>query len=101
MLVGLVMIFYGGTFMTLIACVEAYRMFGWADTQSSLRLLISNYQRAVEANRKDDAVDSDRDGVADTQQMSTQDLATRKLKLLLKSTDPQQASDTPSPSFFI
>eukprot|EP00193_Tetraselmis_chui_P010979 CAMPEP_0177788182 /NCGR_PEP_ID=MMETSP0491_2-20121128/21953_1 /TAXON_ID=63592 /ORGANISM="Tetraselmis chuii, Strain PLY429" /LENGTH=326 /DNA_ID=CAMNT_0019309709 /DNA_START=205 /DNA_END=1185 /DNA_ORIENTATION=+ len=90
MLVGLVMIFYGGTFMTLIACVEAYRMFGWADTQSSLRLLISNYQRAVEANRKDDAVDSDRDGVADTQQMSTQDLATRKLKLLLKSTDPQQ-----------
>mmetsp|Transcript_27805 Transcript_27805/g.71581 ORF Transcript_27805/g.71581 Transcript_27805/m.71581 type:complete len:330 (+) Transcript_27805:79-1068(+) len=89
-IIGLVMIFYGGTFMTLIACIEAYRVFGWKDTEASVKLLVSNFKRAREANEKDNSHDADKDGIPDTKQMSTTDLATRKLKLLLKSTDPQQ-----------
>lgn len=88
------MIFYGGTFMTLIACIEAYRVFGWKDTEASVKLLVSNFKRAREANEKDNSHDADKDGIPDTKQMSTTDLATRKLKLLLKSTDPQQVHST-------
>jgi hypothetical protein len=37
-LLGLILVFYGGTFMTIIAAVEAYRIIGWANTEEALKV---------------------------------------------------------------
>lgn len=89
-LFGVALMFFGGTFMTLAAAFEAYRLIGWRDTADALQLLWRNYKAASEANRKDDAVDADGDGVADVKQIDTGSLILRKTQLVLKSTDPQQ-----------
>lgn len=43
-----------GSFMTLIAAVEAYRMTGWDSTQKCLVDLYRDFQNVYAANKKDD-----------------------------------------------
>lgn len=47
--------------------------------------------KAMDANRKDNAADADGDGIADVKQIDSAALASRKLQLLMKATDPNQA----------
>uniref|UniRef100_A0A061R3F9 Uncharacterized protein n=1 Tax=Tetraselmis sp. GSL018 TaxID=582737 RepID=A0A061R3F9_9CHLO len=89
-LFGLSLVFFGGTFMTLLACIEAYRITGWKPTVEALKVLALNYTRAMEANAKDNRVDADGNGIPDVKEADAAALATRKLRLLLKSTDPEQ-----------
>lgn len=89
---GLLLCFFGGSFVTLIAAVEAYQMTGWTETRSCLLVLYDNYKIVAKKNAADDLKDEDGDGVADVQQISKQDLATRKLALVAKSCDPGQVS---------
>lgn len=53
---GLIMCFFGGSFMTLIAAVEAYRMVGWESSYHCICSLYEDFQRLAVANSKDDAV---------------------------------------------
>lgn len=81
---GLIMCFFGGTFMTVIAAVEAYRMVGWESSYKCLCELYEDFSAIRDANSKDDAVDADNDGKADVLQISPQELMQRKVLLFLK-----------------
>jgi len=88
--IGLVMIFFGGTFMTLIAAVEAYRISCWEDSKKQLLILKQNFEKAWADSRADDAVDDNNDGIADVEQITKEELLKRKALILLKSIEPMQ-----------
>jgi len=92
-LVGLMMCFFGGSYFTLIAAVEAVRLSVWGRLQHSFTVLVDNYKRAKEESKKDDKVDADGDGVADVQQIDSQQLFTRKLFVIMRSIDPQETTE--------
>lgn len=92
MIVGLLMMFFGGYFMLTIACIEAYRLSGWDTTKQYLLQIHQNFLKVKEASDKDDKVDEDQDGIADVLQVSEKELVTRKLKLFFGSCDPSQVA---------
>lgn len=51
-LIGLVMCFFGGSYMTLIAAVEAYRMCGWESSADCLAMLYRDFEAIKAANDK-------------------------------------------------
>ncbi|GFH16017.1 uncharacterized protein HaLaN_12361 [Haematococcus lacustris] len=70
---------------------EDYQGLGYErldSTQRALRLLYQQYTEAMEASRKDDLVDANKDGIPDVLQADTHALATRKLAVFLKATNP-------------
>jgi hypothetical protein len=91
--VGLVMCFFGGSYMTLIAAVEAYRMVGYQSQLKFVQNLKDDFTKFLAANKEDDKVDADHDGVADVLQISGQQLATRKTLLFLKTVDPNKIGE--------
>lgn len=91
-LVGLILCFFGGSFMGLIGAVEAYRMCGMDITLKSIADLREDFEKIKVANDKDDAaLDVDNTGEADVLTVhSGQDLLTRKTSLFLKTVNPQR-----------
>jgi hypothetical protein len=89
-LLGLLLLYFGGTFMTVVAAVEAYRISSWEQTLTQLRVLTTNFAKALEASAEDDLVDDDKDGVADVKQIGSKELIERKIKLFIKTVDPMQ-----------
>jgi len=85
---GLVMAFFGGYYFTLFAAVEAYRLCGFQQTKDCLVDLYNNYLVVRDASEKDDQLDENNDGIPDVKQISSKELFTRKLSLVLKSMDP-------------
>lgn len=92
-LVGLIMCFFGGTFVTIIAAVEAYRLVGWKTTENCCRLLWEDYKKLEAANSADDSKDDDNDGIPDVLQISNEELLKRKLLLFLRTVDPKRITD--------
>ena len=90
---GLALLFFGGTFATTVAAFEAFRLCGYGQLRTCAVKLWDNYLIACDASAKDDRVDADGDGVADVKQLSGQQLASRKLRLLLKVVDPEQVAE--------
>lgn len=91
--IGLIMCFFGGSFLTLIAAVEAYRMCGFETTLNCIKSLISDFNKVIEANKKDDTKDDNNDGVADVLQVSNKELVQRKVILFLKTVDPKRITE--------
>lgn len=92
--IGLILCFFGGSFLTLIAAVEAFNMCGSDITIKYVLELYNEFNKAVEANKKDDKVDKDGDGVADVLQISNTELIARKATLFLRVIDPVRLEDT-------
>eukprot|EP00741_Cyanophora_paradoxa_P020120 tig00021234_g19421.t1 len=88
-LLGLVMLFCGGRYMTLIAAIEALRICGYEKVKSCVITLWQSYCKARDENRKDDQLDDNKDGVADVKQMDRKALLRRKLLLFAKVVDPE------------
>mmetsp|Transcript_7093 Transcript_7093/g.15153 ORF Transcript_7093/g.15153 Transcript_7093/m.15153 type:complete len:370 (+) Transcript_7093:42-1151(+) len=90
---GLVMVFFGGAYMLTLAAVEAFRIFGWEKLKVHLVVLYENAKVAYEAHKEDEQVDEDGDGVADVKQItSKRELFARKVKLVLRTIDPDSVS---------
>jgi len=85
---GLFITFFGGHYFTLLAAVEAYRLCGYQQTKQCLMDLYENYIKVRAESEKDDTVDDNNDGIPDVQQITSQELVTRKLSLVFKSMDP-------------
>jgi len=90
---GLILCFFGGSYLTLVAAVEAVRMTTWDSMVKSAKVIHQNYETAKEASAKDDLEDKDGDGIADVKQISKQELVHRKVYLIMKSVNPDQASE--------
>ena len=89
---GFIMCFFGGSFLTLIAAVEAWNMCGYESTVDCINMLIHDFKAVANANKEDDKKDDDGDGVADVLQVSNTQLLTRKTLLFLKVADPERIS---------
>eukprot|EP00760_Papus_ankaliazontas_P035334 PhM_4_TR7747/c0_g1_i1/m.49918 len=93
MIVGLVMCFFGGSYLMLIAAFEAFRLSGYSRVKKATDILYMNAQAALKASREDDKVDADNDGVADVLQISNSELLTRKCMVVLKAVEPEKVSE--------
>ena len=90
---GLILCFFGGSYVTLVAAVEAVRMTTWERMVEATKVIWSNYVVARDASAKDDLVDDDNDGIADVKQITKQELVHRKVYLVMKAVNPDQASE--------
>ena len=90
---GLIMCFFGGSYLTIIATIECVRLGVWQRLYTGLKILYENYLKAEEASKKDDAVDADGNGVADVLEITDKELFTRKVFLFAQTVDPNQVSD--------
>jgi len=88
-ILGLIVCFFGGMFPTLIAAVEAWNVAGGEMATAALKTVIDQVRRVRMANKKDDDVDADGDGIADVDQISGNDLLKRKTHLVLTSVEPK------------
>ena len=91
--IGLIMCFFGGTFLTLIAAAEAYRMCGWSTQVKLIRELAQDFEKVLDANKIDDEVDDNNDGVADVKQGTESELVKRKTLLFLRTLDPKRLGE--------
>lgn len=89
---GFIMCFFGGSFLTLIAAVEAFNMCGYESTMACVKMLIDDFKIVIEENKKDDDKDEDGDGVKDVLQVSNTQLLTRKTLLFLKVVEPERVT---------
>lgn len=92
-LIGIIMCFFGGSYMTLIAAVEAYRLCGYEQSLKCLRNIAEDSQKFASAYREDDVKDDNHDGIADVLQISKQDLVKRKALLFFRTIDPIRLSE--------
>lgn len=89
---GLVLVFFGGVFMTLVSAIEAGQIFGWPKIARSLKALRRQWKEASVAFERDNQRDDDGDGVRDVDSLSTQELAARRFAVLLRAVDPDQVA---------
>lgn len=92
MIIGLVMILFGGYFMTLIAVAEAFRITGWDNMMKQFRTLYDNWNHLRSASKDDDKKDDNNDGIPDVEQIDAQSLLIRKVRLFLIKSDPSVIS---------
>eukprot|EP00933_Yihiella_yeosuensis_P014642 TRINITY_DN13046_c1_g1_i2.p1 TRINITY_DN13046_c1_g1~~TRINITY_DN13046_c1_g1_i2.p1 ORF type:complete len:390 (+),score=56.84 TRINITY_DN13046_c1_g1_i2:83-1171(+) len=93
-LVGLVLCFFGGFYVTLIAAVEAFRTMGGHALYDEMEYISSQVSLVWEANKEDQQVDADADGIADVHQLSVEELTQRKMKLAMISIDDPKQFET-------
>ncbi|GBG27057.1 Hypothetical Protein FCC1311_032802 [Hondaea fermentalgiana] len=92
MLYGLALMFFGGSYISTIATLEAIDQGGRKDLVHAIKELHEQATSVRDANRTDDQLDEDGDGVADVNQISQAELTVRKVSLFLRSCDPEKVS---------
>lgn len=91
---GLILVFFGGSFAVLIAAVEAVYSSGWEIIRTNALYLYNEAQELWAKSREDDKLDEDKDGIEDVKQISVKELFTRKLGLFFANCkDPQKLID--------
>jgi len=88
--IGLIMCFFGGSYLTTIAAWEAFMMCGYDSTMQCVQMLMEDFAKVAEVSKKDDVKDDDGDGVADTLQISSKELVKRKTLLFLTTINPER-----------
>lgn len=90
-LIGFFMAFFGGSFLITIAACEAFRASGaYESTMQAVFDIQKDYRLVLEADKKDNELDEDGDGIADVKQISNDELVKRKLRLVFKSVNPER-----------
>lgn len=88
---GLVLCFFGGTFVALFAAVEAFRKMGFQRLQVEVQYIIDQAALVEAASAADDLKDENADGIADVDQMDARQLLRQKLHVAMMSIeDPQR-----------
>jgi hypothetical protein len=68
----------------------AARLTGWEQLCKHATVIYEESLKILEESAKDDLADADEDGMADVEQISSNDLVRRKVKLVLTKMEPQQ-----------
>lgn len=90
---GVLLLFFGGSLPLTIAAIEAFRLCGWDKTKVAIDALWQQFKIAKAASDKDNLVDDNNDGIADVKQIDAKQLFTRKVSLFLKVTDPAKLNE--------
>lgn len=85
---GLVLCFFGGHYVALIAAIEAFGMSGWEVVHENTLVCWEQAKVALEAVEADDHVDADGDGIADVKQIAKDELVMRKIRVVMLAVDP-------------
>jgi hypothetical protein len=87
---GIVFCFFGGTFPTLFAALQAAEYGGRKEVWEALMLLADEATIIIDESKKDDSADEDKDGKKDVDQISGTDFLARKTKLVLRKMNPDK-----------
>jgi len=90
-LIGMFFCFFGGVYPALFAAVQAAENGGRAAVVSAIRDLADEAMIIIEASKKDDDVDKDKDGKKDVTGLSGKEYLARKTMLVLKKMNPDKA----------
>ena len=93
LILGLIICFFGGSYLTLIAAIECVRLVVWQRMFAAFKVLVENYNAAYEASKRDDLIDDDNNGVADVLEISKKELLTRKIYLFFRTVKPDQVTE--------
>mmetsp|Transcript_13205 Transcript_13205/g.24810 ORF Transcript_13205/g.24810 Transcript_13205/m.24810 type:complete len:332 (+) Transcript_13205:353-1348(+) len=89
-LIGFMICFFGGVYPALFAAMEAAKHGGIHSVMSALQDLADEAMTILEASKKDDVLDQDKDGKPDVQQLDTKALLVRKAHLVVTKMNPQK-----------
>lgn len=87
---GAILCFFGGTFPTLFAALQAAEQGGRQKVMEALSDLADEALIIIEESKKDDNQDANRDGKKDVDSLSGTQLLTRKTKLVLSKMHPKK-----------
>lgn len=90
LLIGFIFCFFGGLYPTLFAAIEAAKHGGIEIVANALEDIADEAMKVIEANKKDDQVDENKDGVPDVKQVSGNELIVRKVNLVLTKMNPEK-----------
>lgn len=90
---GFILCYFGGSYVTLIAAIEAYRIAGWDASVVAAESLYKDLVKVLEAEAKDSKKDDDNDGVADVAKLTPKDLLQRKIYVVLSTVDPHKVTN--------
>jgi len=89
-IIGLIFCFFGGLYPTLFAVVQAIKVSGFSTLQEALMDLHEEATVVLEANKKDDELDKDRNGKTDIKQIDAKVLLLRKVNIVMTKINPQK-----------
>jgi hypothetical protein len=95
-LVGFIFCFFGGLYPVLFAAVQAAEYGGRKAVLDAVYDINEEILKIVEESKKDDELDSNKDGKADVEHMETADYVQRKLLLVLAKMDPRKIDNAVS-----
>lgn len=87
---GSIFCFFGGTFPTLFAAIQAAEHGGRETVMKALVDLSEEAMIIIEESSKDDLADDDKDGKKDVKQISNAEFLQRKTKLVLRKMNPEK-----------
>jgi hypothetical protein len=89
-LVGFIFCFFGGLYPVFFAAVQAAEYGGRKAVMDALHDVSDEVLKIIDESKKDDEVDSNKDGKADVEQLATKEYIQRKLFLVLSKMDPNK-----------
>lgn len=92
-LIGTIICFFGGVYPGLFAAIEAAKLGGWTDLQKSLTVLSEEVLAILEASKKDDVKDDDKNGISDVKEIDSKALLVRKANLVLTKMNPHRVNE--------
>lgn len=90
LLIGILYCFFGGLYPTCFAAVEAAKHGGIQEVAKAFSDLSNEALKVIDANKKDDDLDENKDGVQDVKQISGRELILRKANLVVTKTNPEK-----------
>lgn len=90
LIVGFIICFFGGVYPVLFAAIEAAKIGGGEDLMKAGRDLCDEAMVIIEANKKDDTADEDKDGKKDVDGLDEKGLILRKVNLVLTKSNPEK-----------
>eukprot|EP00934_Nitzschia_sp_Nitz4_P005659 Nitzschia sp. Nitz4//scaffold166_size90379//31846//32911//NITZ4_005053-RA/size90379-snap-gene-0.55-mRNA-1//-1//CDS//3329538184//5649//frame0 len=88
--IGFIFCFFGGLYPVVFASIQAAEHGGRKAVFDAFSDIADEVVKVIEASKKDDKVDDDKDGVADVQQITSKEFVRRKTILVLQKMDPQR-----------
>merc|ERR1712196_63829 len=91
--IGLVMVFFGGTIPLIIAAYEAFKMTGYGPMKEALMELYDQGEKAISAMKKDeDAAPKSQEGEEDKEEETSSEVSIMHKSFVLKAVDPEKVS---------
>lgn len=92
-LIGAIICFFGGVYPLLFAAIEAAKHGGLSTLKAALKDLADEASVIIEASKKDDKADDNKDGTSDVAELDAKALLVRKANLVLTKMNPEKVNN--------